>query len=211
MQYDREYWSQESLRFTQPHFRLLKTANIINDIARGRSLDLLDVGCGPATLSKLLQKNISYHGIDLFIHEPAPNLIQEDLLRNEIKFRDQVFDMICAFGFFEYMGNLQHKKLSEIDLILKPGGQFITSFNNFSHLHPLNTPAYSNMISIEDFLADLKSLFHVSSVYPTSYNWIATEPRREWLRRIQMPLRLNIPVLNNAFGVQFIFICSKRS
>jgi SAM-dependent methyltransferase len=210
MLYNRDYWAQESLRFTQPHFRLVKSANIINDLSQGRDCDLLDVGCGPATLSKFLDKNINYYGIDLFIHEPAPNLIQEDLLRQEIRFENKHFDLICAFGFFEYMDNLQHKKLNEINQILKPGGRFITSFNNFQHRHPLPAPAYNNMISIGEFLGDLRSLFQVNRFFPTSYNWIASEPCRDWLKRIQMPLQLNIPILNNAFGVQYLFICSKR-
>ncbi len=206
---NREYWVQESRRFAQPHYRLLKCANIINTLARGKSCDMLDVGCGPATLSKFLNKNINYYGIDLFIPEPAPNLIQKDLEEHEIRFKNKIFDLICAFGFFEFMDNLQHRKLDEISQILKPSGKFITSFLNFGHRHPLLSPVYNNRISIDQFLTDLESFFRVDRIYPTSYNWIGSEPNRAWIKRIQMPLKLNVPILNDLFGVQFIFICSK--
>lgn len=207
--YKRDYWSQESLRYSQAHYRLLKCANIINAISQKKSCDLLDVGCGPAILSEFLDKNINYYGIDGFISEPRPNLIQKDLTEHEIEFENKSFDIICAFGFFEYMDNLQRRKLYEINRILKPKGRFMTSFLNFQHRHPLLNPVYNNMISIEGFLTDLRTLFHVNEMYPTSYNWIGSEPRRDWLKRIQLPLKLNIPFFNNVLGVQFIFICSK--
>ena len=211
MLYDRDYWAKESLRYIEPHYRLLKTANIINALSHGQTCDLLDVGCGPATLSKYLHQNIQYYGLDLFIHEPAPNLMQADLLRHEIRFQNRQFDLICTFGFFEYMGNLQHQKMSEIDKILKPTGTFITSFYNFRHRNPLPAAAYDNKISIADFLGDLKSLFHVNRMFPTSYNWVGSEPRRNWFKRMQMPWEVNLPLLNNALGVEFIFICTKRN
>src|SRR5262245_7199315 len=78
--YKRDFWSEENLKFTQPHFRLRKAARIINKMARGNECDLLDVGCGPATLMKLLDENIHYYGMDIAIQEPAQNLIEADFL-----------------------------------------------------------------------------------------------------------------------------------
>ena len=72
--YKRDFWGKENLKFVEPHFRLEKAARIINNTARGRECDLLDVGCGPATLKRLLGENVHYHGIDIAIHDPAPNL-----------------------------------------------------------------------------------------------------------------------------------------
>ena len=73
-------------------------------MAQGKTYDLLDVGCGPATLMHLLDQNISYHGIDIAIHEPAPNLIEADFLENPISFHGRKFDIVLAQGIFEYVG-----------------------------------------------------------------------------------------------------------
>ena len=74
-----------------PHFRMEKAARILNSISRNKQCDLLDIGCGPATLRQLLRSNINYHGIDIAIHNPAPNLIQADFLETPIKFYDKNF------------------------------------------------------------------------------------------------------------------------
>jgi hypothetical protein len=35
--YKKDFWSKESLTYSQPHYRLEKSARIINGLARGRS------------------------------------------------------------------------------------------------------------------------------------------------------------------------------
>ena len=69
--YKKDYWRTENLKYTSPHFRLQKAARILTKVAAGRELDLLDVGCGPATLMDLIPPNIHYYGIDIAIHRPA--------------------------------------------------------------------------------------------------------------------------------------------
>ena len=71
---------------------------MVNRIARGKDCDLLDVGCGPAALMRLLQKNIHYYGIDIAIHDSAPNLLQTDFVENPIKFENHRFDIIRRPG-----------------------------------------------------------------------------------------------------------------
>lgn len=44
--YKRDFWGEENLKFTRPHFRLQKSARVINKMAQGKERDLLDVGCG---------------------------------------------------------------------------------------------------------------------------------------------------------------------
>ena len=44
----------------------------------------------------LLRPNIQYHGIDIAIHDPAPNLIEADFLEVPIQFGDKHFDIILA-------------------------------------------------------------------------------------------------------------------
>lgn len=206
--YKKEFWNEENLKYLQPHYRLQKCARIINKIARGRECDLIDVGCGPATLAKLLDKNISYYGIDIAIHDPAPNLIEMDFLENEIGFGNKLFDIIVAQGVFEYIGGYQNQKLHEIKNILNENGKFITSYNNFNHIHKFIYQPYNNIKPINDFKSDLSSIFKIERCFPTSYNWMGREPRREKFKKIQMYLYMNIPIISRMFGVEFFFICS---
>jgi SAM-dependent methyltransferase len=112
--YKRDFWIKENLKHAEPHYRLQKTARLINRIADGRQCDLLDLGCGPATLMRLLQDNIHYYGIDIAIHDLALNLLEADILQAPIKFGDRRFDIIVAQGLFEYVGGFQAAKFAEI-------------------------------------------------------------------------------------------------
>src|SRR5450755_4102425 len=102
--YKKDFWSEENLKYSRPHFRLEKSARIISNLARGRERSLLDVGCGPAALMHLLPPNIRYHGIDISIPVPGPNLIESDFLSSPIGFNGKKFDIVLAQGVFEYMG-----------------------------------------------------------------------------------------------------------
>ena len=207
--HDTVWWQEENLKYSQPHYRLVKCARIVNALAKGRECDLLDVGCGPATLSKLLHKNIHYFGIDLAIHDPSPNLMEMDLVENEISFQNRVFDLIVGQGFFEYVGGFQKKKFSEIKRNLKSNGKFVATYMNFSHLHKQVYPMYNNVMPLNDFIRELGSVFQIERYFPTSHNWIGTEPKRAWLKEIQLPLYINMPVISPLFGVEYFFICAK--
>src|SRR4051794_18106112 len=122
------FWLQENLRYAEPYLRLEKCANIVNHLAEGKNCDLLDIGCGPATLGRLLQRNINYFGMDIAIHQPAPNLLATDIAQNEIKFGARTFDMIIAGGVFEYLGGVQNKKFAEIQRLLNKNGHFILTY-----------------------------------------------------------------------------------
>ncbi len=112
--YRRDFWSKENLKFSRPHYRMEKALRIIKNIARDRECDLLDIGCGPAALMHLLPPNIHYYGIDMAIQEPAPNLIEADIIRTPIEFAGKKFDIIIAQGLFEYVPDVQSQKFSEI-------------------------------------------------------------------------------------------------
>ena len=60
---------------------------------------------------RLLPANIRYYGIDIAIHNPAPNLMEADLVESEIAFGDKRFDLISALGVFEYVGQSQSRKV----------------------------------------------------------------------------------------------------
>ena len=49
--YKRDFWSEENLKFSQPWYRLEKSAHLIHRLTQGRECALLDVGCGPAALN----------------------------------------------------------------------------------------------------------------------------------------------------------------
>ena len=131
--YKREFWQTENLKFVAPHFRLVKVARIVRQLASGRRCDLLDVGCGPATLSRLMPGSVRYHGIDIAVQEPAANLIEMDFVDEPISFRGQSFDLIVVQGVFEYVGRFQSRKLKEIRDLLRDGGTFVVTYTNYAH------------------------------------------------------------------------------
>ena len=107
--YRKGFWSKENLKLIS-HTSGSKAARIVNDITRGRDPNLSMFGC-KATLMRLLDKNVHYYGIDITIHNPAPNLLLEtDFLETPISFGDRL-EIILAQGVFEYLSGLQDQKL----------------------------------------------------------------------------------------------------
>lgn len=208
----KDFWRKENLRYSQVHFRLEKCARIVNKLADGRECDLLDIGCGPATLAKLLEENIHYYGMDIAIQDPAPNLVEMDLAQNEIRFGTRTFDIAVVGGVFEYLGSLQRRKLAEIHVILNPNGKFVVTFLNFNHINDkrYDDSVYNNIQSIQEFKRDLEDFFHVDSWFTCSLNWHRSQPSREFLRKIEMPLAFNIPILSHLLAVDYLFICSQK-
>lgn len=206
----KDFWLAENLRYGKPYFRLEKCARIVNKLARGNKCDLLDVGCGPATLSTLLDENIHYFGIDIAVHNAAPNLHEFDFAREEINFDDKDFDIVVAAGVFEYLGSLQNKKFSEIRNLLKPNGKFVVTYTNFEHVNDklVDHSIYNNIQTIDAFSANLESYFHLDRRFPSSHNWHCSEPRRQYLKKIQMPLEMAIPIISRMLAINYIFICS---
>ena len=208
--YKKEFWTTENLNYSRPHPRMEKAARIINELARGEERTLLDVGCGPAALMRLLAPNIKYYGIDIAIHDQAPNLIEADLLENPIRFGDKTFDIVLAQGFFEYTGEYQSQKLAEISQILNPNGTFIASYINFSHRHKDVYWPYNNVQSSDKFQESLARSFKIDRSFPTSYNWNHHAPHRKLIRSINMHLNFNIPLVGPMLAVEYFFICSPR-
>jgi SAM-dependent methyltransferase len=206
----KDFWSEENLRYRQPHFRLEKSARIVKRIAQGKERSLLDIGCGPATLSRLLPPNIRYYGIDIAIHDPAPNLIEADLIGAPIRFGDRRFDIVIAQGFFEYVGDVQSQKFAEIAQLLNENGTFIASYVNFDHRERDIYSPYNNVQPFDDFCTSLAQYFEIRRFFPTAYNWSHREPGREPLRAINMHLNMHIPFVSRKLAVQYFFICSPR-
>ncbi len=209
--YKRDFWGKENLKFVEPHYRLRKCAQIINRIARGKECDLLDVGCGPATLARLLRGNIHYHGIDIAIHDPAPNLLEADFLETPIGFHDKQFDIVVAQGVFEYVGDFQSRKFAEIARILVRNGFFISSYVNFGHRKRKIYPVSSNVQPIDEFRKDLTRHFAVRRFFPTAHNWNHGEPNNRLVQIASMRMNMNVPFVSPMLAAEYFFICSSSS
>ena len=208
--YKREFWQTENLKFVAPHFRLVKVARIVRQIASGRRCDLLDVGCGPATLSRLMPANVRYHGIDIAIQEPAANLIEVDFLDESISFRGQSFDLIVVQGVFEYVGGFQSRKLKEIRGLLRDNGTFVVTYTNYAHRQKSHYWAHNNIQQPAQFRQELEQFFRVEKCFPSSHNWRQFHPSRRLMRALQARLDVTIPVISRLLAVDYIYICSPR-
>lgn len=209
--YKRDFWAKENLNYVEPHFRLTKAARIVNQLARGRECSLLDVGCGPATMAKLLEKNIHYYGIDIAIHKPAPNLLQSDFAESPIAFGGRRFDLIVAQGVFEYMGTVQTEKFREITYLLNEGGRFLVSYVNFNHRDWHKYGPYNNIQSFGDFRNSLEQFFTIDRFFPTSHRWRHEEPKTPMMKAIQMHINLNLRIISRIIAVEYFFVCSPRT
>ena len=204
----RDFWSKENLKFATSHFRMEKAARIINGMTQGKESDLLDVGCGPATLMRLLDKNIHYYGIDIAIHEPAPNLIEADFLKTPIAFGDRLFDIVIAQGVFEYVGAFQFQKLAEISRLLTGNGKFVVSYWNFGHRDKQIYPPFSNIQSYNQFRKSLGRYFTIENSFPVGHNWHQHEPGRKFMKAAQKHMNVNLPFVSPVLAVEYFFICS---
>jgi SAM-dependent methyltransferase len=205
-----EFWRRENLAFSEPHYRLLKLVRIIDRLARGRQCSVLDLGCGPATLGRMLPANIDYYGIDIAIQNPAPNLLEADLCCNPISFADRRFDIVIGQGIFEYIGDVQSQKFAEISAILTEDGRFIASYWNLGHRKPRLYQAFSNVKSLEDFRSDLSNSFTIDRSFPASHNWRHAGPNRRITKALNMPVEFNIPLISPILAVEYFFLCSPR-
>ena len=208
--YKKDFWSEANLVFSQPHYRLEKALRIIEGLAQGKECSLLDVGCGPATLMRLLPPNIHYYGIDLDTHGQAPNLMEADLLEAPIGFNGKKFDIVLAQGFFEYVGSLQAQKFAEIADILSGNGKFIVSYWNYKHRNTQTFCAHSNIRPVGDFRKDLERHFTVDRFFPASHNWYHGSPSMRLNKAINMHVNVNIPLISPLLAVEYFFICSRR-
>jgi SAM-dependent methyltransferase len=206
----KDYWIVENAQYAEPSFRLQKCARIVNEIARGRACNLLDVGCGPAALRELLSPNVSYFGLDIAIQEPASYLREVDFGPNEISFGEKRFDIVTALGVFEYMGQHQNRKFEEIRDILNKDGKFIMSYINFGHARRKVWPNYNNVQPIATMTQSVEKIFQVERRFPVSHHWRQKQPGKNAIPAIQMRLNFNIPLVSPRLAVEYFFICSHR-
>lgn len=207
-QYGKDFWGEANLKFSEPWYRLQKAVRIIGGLAAGRPCTLLDIGCGPAALMRLLPPNIKYFGIDIAIQEPAPNLIEADLMQSEIAFDGRRFDLVTALGVFEYVGSVQARKFSEIARLLNGDGKFVVTYTNFGHRKKRIYEAFSNVQPLDSFRRDLRRYFTIDRSFPASHNWKHSQPDRHFVKAANMHVNANIPIISPILAVDYFFICS---
>lgn len=209
--YKKEFWGAENLKFSEPWYRLQKSARILSRLAAGTECSLLDIGCGPGTLARLLPPNVAYCGVDISIPSPAPNLMEADLLESVIGFDGRKFDLVSALGFFEYVGEHQQQKFSEIAALLTGSGRFLVTYTNFRHRNTRIFEAFSNVQQLDAFKRDLGRYFSIDRSFPASHNWKHSQPSRDIVKSANMHLNANIPLVSRALAVDYFFICSPRT
>jgi SAM-dependent methyltransferase len=196
-----------SLTHEAPHFRMRKVARVIRRVAGTRQASLLDLGCGSGTLASLLPPRVRYHGIDIAIASPAPNLLEADIVAAPIAFGGRSFDIVVAVGLFEHLGDVQSRKLAEIAGLLADGGTFICTYPNFAHHRKSPSWPYSNVQPPQAFRAAVRQYFRIGRVFPTAYNWNPTYPNRALIRIPQERLNVNIPLISRSLAVDYCYVC----
>jgi SAM-dependent methyltransferase len=206
--YKKDFWGEENLKYSEPHFRMRKVARLVRRLAGGRQIDLLDVGCGPAAMSRLMPPSVRYYGIDISIPEPAQNLLEIDILQEPIGFRDMKFDFVVAQGLFEYLGEYQSQKFAEIAAVLKDDGKFVLTYQNFDHRQREIYWPYSNVQRPADFRRDLRRFFKIERRFAGAHNWNHSYPRRKPIRGPQEHLNVSVPVISRKLAVDYFYVCS---
>ena len=208
--YKRDFWVEENTKYSEPHHRMRKVARLANRLSGSKSSRLLDVGCGPATLQGLLEPHIAYFGIDIAIHEPAPNLKESDILEEPINFDNRPFDIVVAQGLFEYLGDRQSRKFREIADVVSDTGSIIITYVNFDHRRPNLYWPYSNVQSPAKFRSSLAETFVVERQFATAHNWNHTEPTRRLICAPNMYLNVRVPYLTSRLAVEYVYVCRRR-
>ena len=162
-------------------------------MAGDRECALLDVGCGPSALMRLLRPNIHYFGIDMAIPVPAPNLREINILEEPIAFDHKQFDIVTAQGLFEYLSDQQGHKLNQMARLLRRDGTFVTTYTNFSHRKRDVYAAFSNVQPLAEFRKSLERDFIVRKSYPVSHNWQHGQPVRPAVRALNRNLQYRHP------------------
>jgi SAM-dependent methyltransferase len=206
--YKKDFWSEENLKYSEPHFRMYKAARLIRRLARGRESELLDVGCGPAALATLMPSNVHYYGIDISIPEPAQNLLEMDILQEPIGFRGKKFDFVVAQGLFEYLGEYQSQKFAEIATVLKDEGKLVLTYQNFDHRQRQIYWPYSNVQRPTDFRRELSRYFKIDRRFAGAHNWNHSHPRRWLINASQKYLNVYVPVVTPRLAVDYFYVCS---
>lgn len=186
-----EYWAMNNpLRgFVQKHYE----APRLKSLSRGRSDDILEIGCGQGTGAGIIYDLFdprSYVGIDLDpnmirrAQKKGQNLPNARFLEGDVSklaFEDDTFDVIVDFGIVHHVPDWQDA-LAEVHRTLRPNGEFLfedlsleTWENGIGRpLKKILEHPYDRMFRRQEFVDELKRLGFEVEVYgknPVSFRY----------------------------------------
>ena len=127
--------------------------DFVDRYARGRSMRILDSGCGAGVImEELLRRGHRVYGIDIspdMLRETAETLkefqLDDTALRvgsvEGLDFPDRSFDLSLCIGVLQYLED-DELALKELARVTKPGGQVIISLPNIARVTTLFDPYY---------------------------------------------------------------------
>ena len=185
MQDKRNYWQAETKKFTWKHARILLIAEEIN---RNPSIhSVLDLGAGEALLYRLLDKRITYRGLDIAGNKgvgnknPPVDYFDFDNMDAGEEVIGIPYDCVVISGLLEYLVHWE-KIIEKVKTKwLKPGGVCLVSFINSSGYQqnaPVKGhPQWVNKFRLMTILTDLDRLgFDIEKIYPIFWG------SKSWLR-----------------------------
>lgn len=187
MQEKRDYWREETKKFTWKHARILLIAEEINHNPEIGSV--LDLGAGEALLYRLLDQRIIYRGLDIAgekggaKNNPPVDFFDFDHLNDSEKVPGIPYDCVVISGLLEYLLNWEEVIENVTKKWLKPGGVCLVSFINSSSYQQnvlvKEHPQWKNKFQLRELLKDLDRLgLHVDTVYPIFWG------SKSWLRPV---------------------------
>ncbi|WP_284352581.1 class I SAM-dependent methyltransferase [Roseisolibacter agri] len=174
---------------------------------------LLDLGCGPAALRRLLPADIAYYGADLTAEALPPGRESDrfavaDLNADADPFPGRTFDVLVVSGMFEYVRD-PRAFLTLVRRKTRPGGHLVLTYLNRWHHRELRArllhraPTYPdphiNFISIAEAARGIKA----SGFVIESYAMLSAGQRVLPV----VPGTLHFPL--NVLARTFVFVCRR--
>jgi SAM-dependent methyltransferase len=194
------------------HPRLMMIGRFVDRLASSGS-KLLDVGCGPAALKKLLPDDIDYFGVDISdglvaAHGDPSHFTVADLNTEPACFGGAQFDIVVCSGIFEYIEHVEPFG-SFLARKVAPDGHLVLSYTNRQHYlalanrmrgtRPTHADPHRNFMSIPQALSFLSRHGFEVAQYAT-LTTTGGQPRL-LARAVWFPL--------NAFNRQYVFLAAR--
>ncbi|MGA9769173.1 MAG: class I SAM-dependent methyltransferase [Blastocatellia bacterium] len=170
----------------------LYIARKIEEVARGRSLKVLDMGCGDGTvIAQVLDANHDLYGYDLAYRNDALRAKLGSLFddfgerfrltqsEREIPFESQSFDLVYANQVFEHVKYFD-LMMSECARVLKPGGTLIMTLPLVtSPIEPHLLVPFAHRLKPGNFRMKYLQMFYSLNLRPKTKGRTSKEMARE--------------------------------
>jgi SAM-dependent methyltransferase len=153
-------------------------ARTLEQIGKGRSLTLLDAGCGDGILKRYLSKRHTYVGVDFSMrlllralrYGPA-TYFRADL--NHLPFSNDSFDAVLSFQALQYVPRPQ-TVLAHVARILKPKGTLLLTIPNDESIK-------YRFEGIPEFQSQRFDRKNVAGLFEEYFKDLQLEPRGIWI------------------------------